>query len=74
MPIFNNLKNQNNQRKDIQKQITQEAIVQASDLNNTMICIKIKGFLSVVLILKIISRSTLGLRYYIRLDWNYFLG
>ncbi|QIW09733.1 single-stranded-DNA-specific exonuclease RecJ [Francisella sp. LA112445] len=33
--IFNNLKNQNNQRKDIQKQITQEAIVQASDLNNT---------------------------------------
>ncbi|API86372.1 single-stranded-DNA-specific exonuclease RecJ [Francisella uliginis] len=33
--IFNNLKDQNNQRKDIQKQITQEAIVQASDLNNT---------------------------------------
>ncbi|WP_150466559.1 single-stranded-DNA-specific exonuclease RecJ [Francisella sp. SYW-9] len=33
--IFNSLKNQNNQRKDIQKQITQEAIVQASDLSNT---------------------------------------
>ncbi|MED7789141.1 single-stranded-DNA-specific exonuclease RecJ [Francisella sp. 19X1-34] len=33
--IFNNLKNQNNQRKDIQKQITQEAIVQAIDLNGT---------------------------------------
>lgn len=33
--IFNNLKNQNNQRKDIQKQITQEAIVQANGLNDT---------------------------------------
>lgn len=33
--IFNNLKDQNNQRKEIQKQITQEAIVQASDLNST---------------------------------------
>ncbi|ASG69002.1 single-stranded-DNA-specific exonuclease RecJ [Francisella halioticida] len=32
---FNNLKNQNNQRKEIQKQITQEAIAQASDLDNS---------------------------------------
>lgn len=33
--IFSNLKNQNEQRKEIQKQITQEAMSQANDLNNT---------------------------------------
>ena len=37
--IFNNLKEQNNQRKDIQKQLTEQAITKARELNKKSICI-----------------------------------